>query len=124
MTKQPEYILEENLVNQLVGLGYKKVIIKDEAELIANLKIQLEKHNSITLSDYEFKQVLNHLAKGNIFEKAKTLRNKVAYTKDDGNTGYLELVNQLHWCQNQYQVTHQITMDGMYKNRYDVTGRA
>jgi type I restriction enzyme, R subunit len=121
MTKQPEYILEENLVNQLVDLGYKKVIIKDEAGLIANLKTQLEKHNLTILSDYEFKQVLNHLAKGNIFEKAKTLRDKVAYTKDNGTTGYLELVNQLHWCQNQYQVTHQITIDGMYKNRYDVT---
>lgn len=121
MTKQPEYILEENLVTQLVGLGYKKVTIKDEDELIANLKTQLELHNHTTLSPAEFKQVLNHLAKGNIFEKAKTLRDKVAYTKDNGDTGYLELVNQVHWCQNQYQVTHQITMEGMYKNRYDVT---
>ncbi|MFP9118750.1 type I restriction endonuclease subunit R [Flavobacterium sp. RNTU_13] len=121
MTKQPEYILEENLVTQLVGLGYKKVTIKDEDQLIANLKTQLELHNHTTLSPAEFKQVLNHLAKGNIFEKAKTLRDKVAYTKDNGDTGYLELVNQVHWCQNQYQVTHQITMEGMYKNRYDVT---
>jgi len=121
MTKQPEYILEENLVGQLTELGYKKVVIKDEADLIDNLKAQLEKHNGVTLSDFEFKQVLNHLAKGNIFEKAKTLRDRVAYTKDDGDTGYLELINQVHWCKNQYQVTHQITMDGMYKNRYDVT---
>lgn len=121
MTKQPEYILEENLVIQLTELGYKKVAVKDEADLIDNLKIQLEKHNGITLTNYEFKQVLNHLGKGNIFEKAKTLRDKVAYTKDNGDTAYLELINQVHWCKNQYQVTHQITMDGMYKNRYDVT---
>jgi len=38
MTKQPEYILEENLVKQLVALGYSKVIIKDEKDLIQNLK--------------------------------------------------------------------------------------
>ena len=59
--------------------------------------------------------------KGNIFEKAKTLRNKITYQKEDGSTGYLELINQIHWCKNQYQVTHQITIEGKYKNRYDVT---
>lgn len=121
MTKQPEYILEENLVSQLQELGYKKVSILNEEQLIANLKTQLEKHNGFTLSDIEFKQVLNQLTKGNIFEKAKILRDKIAYTKDNGTTGYIELVNQVHWCKNQYQVTHQITMEGMYKNRYDVT---
>ena len=26
-----------------------------------------------------------------------------------------------HWCQNQYQVTNQVTIEGSYKNRYDVT---
>ena len=121
MTTQPESILEENLVQQLVDIGYKKAVIKDEADLIANLRTQLEKHNNCTLSANEFKQVVNELSKGNIYEKAKTLREKLTYIKDDGKTGYLELINQIHWCKKQYQVTHQITMDGMYKNRYDVT---
>ena len=96
-------------------------MIKDEVDLIANLKSQLETHNGCVLSEAEFKQVLNDLSKGNIYEKAKTLRDKITYTKDDGSTGYLELINQIHWCKNQYQVTHQITMEGVYKNRYDVT---
>lgn len=121
MTTQPEAILEENLVKQLQELGYTKVIIKDEVDLIANLKTQLEKHNNKTLTDNEFKQVLNHLSKGNIYEKAQILRDKVEYIKDDGTTGYLELINQIHWCKNQYQVAHQITMQGKYENRYDVT---
>ncbi|NVK08074.1 MAG: type I restriction endonuclease subunit R [Tenacibaculum sp.] len=121
MTSQSERILEENLVKQLQELGYKKVVIKDEEDLITNLKNQLEIHNNCTLSDNEFKQVLNVLSKGNIYEKAKTLRDKVTYTKDDSSTGYLELLNQIHWCKNQYQVTHQITMEGKYTNRYDVT---
>lgn len=121
MTTQPEYILEENLVKQLTEIGYAKVIIKDEVDLIENLHKQLEKHNNCTLSTNEFKQVLNVLAKGNIYEKAKTLRTKLTYTKDDGSTGYLELINQLLWCKNQYQVTHQVTMTGKYENRYDVT---
>ncbi|CAL2087260.1 type I restriction endonuclease subunit R [Tenacibaculum sp. 190524A05c] len=121
MTKESEYILEENLVKQLQELGYKKVLIKDEVDLKANLKSQLEKHNNTNLSDNEFKQILNVLSKGNIYEKAKTLRDKVTYAKDDGTTGYIELLNQIHWCKNQYQVTHQITMEGKYTNRYDVT---
>lgn len=121
MTAQPEYILEENLVEQLEGLGYTKVSIKDEAELIANLKGQLEKHNRTSYSDVEFRQILNQLSKGNIYEKAKTLRDRITYTKDHGETGYVELIDQVHWCKNQYQVTHQVTMEGTYKNRYDVT---
>lgn len=121
MTTQSEAVLEDNLVKQLQSLGYEKVVIKDEVDLIANLKSQLEKHNKKTLSDQEFKQVLNHLAKGNIYEKAKTLRDKAQYTKDNGETSYIELINQVHWCQNEYQVTHQITMQGKYENRYDVT---
>ncbi|MEQ8240234.1 MAG: type I restriction endonuclease subunit R [Cyclobacteriaceae bacterium] len=121
MTTQPEAILEDNLVKKLQELGYQKVIIKNEDDLVANLKAQLEKHNKRSLSDNEYKQVLNALAKGNIYEKAKTLRDKVQYTKDNGETGYIELINQVHWCQNEYQVTHQITIDGKYQNRYDVT---
>ncbi len=121
MTTQPEYILEENLVSQLQELGYSKVVIKDEADLILNLKGQLEKHNKANYTDNEFKQILNQLSKGNIYEKAKTLRDRITYSKDNGETGYVELINQIHWCKNQYQVTHQITMEGKYKNRYDVT---
>lgn len=121
MTKQPEFILEENLVNQLKDLGYQKVTIKDESDLIGNLQSQLQKHNNCIYSTNEFKQILNDLSKGNIFEKAKILRDKISYIKDDGTIGYVELINQLLWCKNQYQVTNQITIEGTYSNRYDVT---
>ena len=121
MTTQPESILEENLVKQLVDLGYQYIKIDNEDDLIANLKAQLEKHNKITLSDNEFNQVLNALSKGNIYQKAQILRDKIEYKKDNGETGYLELINQIHWCKNQYQVTNQITMTGKYETRYDVT---
>ena len=121
MNTQTEQQLENTLVEQLQELGWDKVVIADEAALLINLKKQLEVHNKTLLSDYEFKQVLNKLARGNIFEKAKILRDKVDYTKDDGTTGYIELINQVQWCKNQYQVTHQITMTGKYTNRYDVT---
>ncbi|HQR96375.1 MAG TPA: hypothetical protein PLF09_07240, partial [Thiotrichales bacterium] len=76
--------LEANLVKQLIGLKYEPVSIADEAALLLNLKAQLERHNQVSLSDTEFKRILNHLSKGNVFEKAKTLRDKYALPMDDG----------------------------------------
>jgi len=121
MAKQPEQILEEQLVAQLQRLGYGLVQLKDEKDLIGNLKQQLEKHNNIQFSKAEFKKVLNILSKGSVFEKAKTLREKQHIVKDNGDNLYFEFINSEHWCQNQFQVTHQITVEGTYKNRYDVT---
>lgn len=121
MPKQPELVLEEQLVGQLQKLGYGLVYLKDENELISNLKSQLEKHNNIQFSDKEFERVMNILSKGSIFEKAKSLREKQHIVRDNGDNLYFEFINTEHWCQNQFQVTHQVTMEGSYKNRYDVT---
>ena len=121
MTTQSEASIENDLIDQLQTLGYEKVRIRNEDDLARNLKGQLEKHNKTTFSDNEFKQVLNKIARGNIFDKAKILRDKVSYTRDDGKTAYIDLINKIMWCKNEYQVTHQITMEGAYENRYDVT---
>lgn len=121
MATESEQALENKLIAQLQTLGFEKVYIEDEVALIKNLKKQIEKHNKITLSDKEFKQALNKLARGNIFEKAKILRDKIDYITDDGKTGYIELIDSIQWCKNEYQVTHQVTMKGTYTNRYDVT---
>src|SRR5690606_23278074 len=34
---------------------------------------------------------------------------------------YIQFINQDHWCKNEFQVSNQITVEGTYKNRYDVT---
>jgi len=121
MSKQPEQILEEQLIAKLQELGYALVHIQNETELIDNLKVQLEKHNHITFSNNEFEKVLNILSKGSVFEKAKTLREKQHIIRDNNDNLYFEFINIEQWCQNQYQVTHQVSMEGKYKNRYDVT---
>ena len=121
MAKQPEQVLEEQLIEQLQKLNYSYVEIKDEKVLLSNLKKQLEKHNNITFSDKEFERVLNILSKGSVFEKAKTLREKQHILRDNGDNLYFEFIQSEHWCQNQFQVTNQVTMEGSYKNRYDVT---
>jgi type I restriction enzyme R subunit len=123
---QSEQELEQNLCDRLVAMGYESVNISNAEQLKANLKTQLEKHNHVILnneklSDEQFRKVLNHLDKGNIFERANILRDKLLLTRDDGLPLYLEFLNTEHWCQNQYQVTHQISQAGNYKNRYDVT---
>lgn len=121
MAKQPEQILEEQLITQLQKLGYEVVQLKDEKDLLSNLKNQLEKHNNCEFSKSEFEKVLNILNKGSVFEKAKTLRERQHIIRDNGDNLYFEFINSEYWCQNQFQVTNQVTMEGTYKNRYDVT---
>tara|TARA_R110002012_G_scaffold279098_1_gene467015 strand:+ start:14108 stop:16957 length:2850 start_codon:yes stop_codon:yes gene_type:complete len=121
LTTQPEQVLENNLVTQLTGLGHKPVTLKTEEDLLSNLKTQLEKHNKTTFSTTEFERILIHLSKGNIFDKAKTLRDKYVLQKDNGEKSFIEFINQDFWCQNEFQVTNQVTINGKRENRYDVT---
>lgn len=128
MSRQTEQILEEQLVTQLQKLGYLYVLINSENDLILNLKSQLEKHNAAALSKtgdarltkLEFEKILNILSKGSVFDKAKTLRDKQQIERDNGENLYFEFINTEYWCQNEFQVTNQVTVDGIYKNRYDV----
>jgi len=113
---QSEAVLEEKLLKQLTELGYEKVVIKDRSDLLANLKRQIEKHNKIALTNSEFDKVLNHLNKGNIFERAKTLRDRMQLTLDNGESVFIKFLQLYNWCQNEYQVASQITNEGKYKN--------
>ena len=127
MSRQSEQILEEQLIAQLQKLGYAYIVINSEKDLLLNLKGQLEKHNASAftktgneqLSKTEFERVLNILNKGSIFEKGKTLRQKQHILRDNGDNLYFEFLNIEHWCQNQYQVTNQVSQEGKFKNRYD-----
>ncbi|OBX26822.1 type I restriction enzyme R subunit [Gelidibacter algens] len=121
MTHQPEAILEHNLIQQLVGLGYERVTIPDGEHLLSNLKSQLERFNNTSFSDKEFDNILNHLAKGTVFEKAEMLRDRFLLVKDDGDNFYVRFFDKEQWSRNNYQVTNQIAQEGTYKNRYDVT---
>ena len=121
MSTQPEQILENNLVKQLTGLDYEYVPVSNEDGMLANLKRQLGKFNNTTFSEKEFGAILNHLAKGNVFEKAKTLRDRFQLNRDDSESFYVRFYNTEDLSQNLFQVTNQVTQQGTYKNRYDVT---
>jgi type I restriction enzyme R subunit len=121
MSHQSEAILENNLIQQLVGLGYASVKVMDGDALVSNLKSQLEVFNKATYTDKEFDGILNHLAKGNVFEKAKTLRDRFSFTRENGDIAYVRFFDSENWNNNLFQVTNQVTQEGSFKNRYDVT---
>ncbi len=121
MPHQSEKELEQTLIKQLNVLGFEPVNIRDNTDLLLNLREQLSKFNKTDFSDTEFSRILNHLEKGDRFKKAKTLRDRFALKRDDETTFYVQFFNTEHWCKNEYQVTHQITQKGSYENRYDVT---
>jgi type I restriction enzyme R subunit len=118
---QSEATLENNLIKQLIGLGYQSVLIHDGDVLLANLKSQLETFNKSSFTSKEFEAILNHLAKGNVFEKAKTLRDRFHLPKEDGTSFYVRFFNNEDWTKNLYQVTNQVQQQGSFLNRYDVT---
>ncbi|HMS92698.1 MAG TPA: HsdR family type I site-specific deoxyribonuclease, partial [Candidatus Saccharibacteria bacterium] len=122
MTTQSEQALENNLIKQLVTMKkYERVVVRNEQELQINLKAQLEKHNNTIFSDKEFARILIHLNKGNVFDRAKILRDKMDLHRDDGKVIFIEFLNTKEWCQNEFQVANQVMVEGNYKNRYDVT---
>jgi type I restriction enzyme R subunit len=121
MSPQPEAILENNLIKQLVGLGYTSAKIHDGDALIANLQSQLEAFNKTSFTQKEFDTILNHLAKGNVFEKAKTLRGRFHLDREDGTSTYIRFYDSEDWNKNLFQVTNQVQQTGSFLNRYDVT---
>ena len=118
---QSEKELEDKLIKQLKEQGFKSVTIKDENDLLENLKLQIETFNRIQLTDQEFKRIVIHLEGGSIFDKAHKLRDKYELIRDDGDVIYVKFFDSKEWCKNRFQVTNQITVNGVYTNRYDVT---
>ena len=108
MSHQSEALLEANLIRQLISLGCESVKIQDGNAFVTNLKTQLEAFNNTTFSAKEFDAILNHLAKGNVFEKAKTLRDRFVLNKEVGTSFYVRFFNNEVWSQNKYQVTNQV----------------
>lgn len=121
MSTQSEAILENNLIQQLEGLGYASVRITDEIGMRSNLKQQLERFNETSFSEREFESILNYLGKGNVFERAKLLRDRFELRRDNDDLMYVRFFHPSDFKKNLFQVTNQITIQGVHKNRYDVT---
>ena len=129
MSTQSEAALEAGLIATLRQMDYEYVQIVEEDNLYANFKRQLEIHNKKQLAevgrtsftDEEFEKILIYLEGGTRFEKAKKLRDLYPLDTVNGQRIWVEFLNRTQWCQNEFQVSSQITVEGRKKCRYDVT---
>lgn len=129
MSIQSEAALEAGLIATLKQMDYEYVHIAEEDNLCANFKRQLEIHNRKRLEEHgrteftaeEFEKILIYLEGGTRFEKAKKLRDLYPLDTTNGQRIWVEFLNRQQWCQNEFQVSNQITVEGRKKCRYDVT---
>ncbi|MCC8070353.1 MAG: type I restriction endonuclease subunit R [Bacteroidales bacterium] len=129
MPTQSEAALENALIHTLQQMSYEYVTLKEESNLKENFKKQLEIHNRKALADHgrehfsdvEFDKILLYLEGGSRFEKAKKLRDLYPLELEDGNRLWVSFLNTKQWCQNEFQVANQITVEGRKRCRYDVT---
>jgi type I restriction enzyme R subunit len=118
----PERQLEEVLVSKLRDLKYEhRADIRDRTTLEANFRRKFEALNRVTLTDGEFQRLLDEIVIPDVYEAARSLRNRETFIRDDGTPLNYTLVNIKDWCKNAFEVVNQlrINTDNSH-HRYDV----
>ena len=123
---QSEAALEKAFIKQLQAQAYEYLPITSEAELVANLRRQLEKLNDMTFSDAEWETFFSTCIAGNndgIIEKTTRIQEDhiQILKRDDGSTKNIYLIDKQRIHNNSLQVVNQYEAVGNYANRYDVT---
>ena len=116
---QSEAELERALIRQLQAQAYEYLPITHEADLIANLRAQLERLNKVTLSDAEWDRFFTqHIASANdgILEKtARIQEDHVQVLKrDDGTSKNITLIDKANIHNNRLQVVNQYEVCLLY----------
>ncbi len=123
---QSEAELEKALIRQLQVQAYEYLPITSEAELVANLRRQLERLNKTTFSDAEWERFFSTCITGandGIVEKtARIQEDHVQVLKrDDGTTKNIYLIDKANIHNNSLQVINQYESEGKRASRFDVT---
>lgn len=124
---QSEAELENAFIEQLKLQAYEYLSITSEADLVLNLRKQLESLNGFTFSDAEWERFFTgEIANPNQSIADKTATIQEDYIKnlkrDDGTTKNIYLLRKDNIHENSLQVINQYTAEeGERKNRYDVT---
>ena len=124
---QSEAALEQAFIKMLEEQGYAYLPIHDNADLVANLRRQLELLNNYTFTDKEWDFFFkDKIANANDGIKEKTRRiqedNIQNLTREDGSTVNITLLDKKNIHNNRLQVINQyVENSGNYNNRYDVT---
>ena len=127
---QSEAELEKAFIRQLTEQGYAYLPIHTEAELIANLRRQLEALNDYTFTDSEWDQFFAHaIANPNehIVEKTRKIQEDFVQVlrRDNGSPKNIALIDKKDVHKNRLQVINQYQVSqaqgARHDNRYDVT---
>lgn len=126
-TYQSEADLEKEFIRLLGEQGYEYLPIHTEADLISNLRSQLEKLNHYHFTDSEWEQFFNTcIANKNDDIVAKTQKIQDDYIqvlkRDTGESQNIKLIDKDNIHNNTLQVINQYVEEGgNYDTRYDVT---
>ena len=124
---QSEAELENEFIRLLTTLGYEYIKINNEAELIKNLRLQLERLNNFSFLDSEWNRFYKErIASSNDGIVEKTKKIQVDYVQefrcDDGQLRNIYLLDKKNIHNNKLQVINQYEeKDGNHETRYDVT---
>ncbi len=128
---QSEAALERGFISVLQSQACEYLPLTSEAELIANLRVQLEALNGITFSDGEWERFFREkIAGANEGAVEKTVRIQEDHVqilkRDDGSTKNVALIDKTNIHNNRLQVINQYEVEQREggtarSNRYDVT---
>ncbi|SHE25472.1 type I restriction endonuclease subunit R [Actinomyces glycerinitolerans] len=129
---QSEADLERAFIAQLQDQAYEYIQFSPdnaEAELIANLRTQLEALNDYHFTDAEWKRFFEHsiLTTGgalDVVEKTQRIQEDhiQVLSRDNGESKNIRLIDKQHIHNNRLQVTNQyVATNAARSNRYDVT---
>jgi len=126
---QSEAELEKEFIRLLVELGYERLTIHKEKDLITNLRLQLEMLNNYTFSDSEWERFFTEVlanAKDGIVEKTRLIQEDHVQVlkRDDGTSKNILLIDKKSIHNNRLQVINQYAVSEQeganHDNRYDV----
>ena len=127
---QSEAQLEAEFIRLLVELGYERLTIHKDKDLIENLRLQLEKLNDYQFTDDEWNRFFGEVlanSKDGIVEKTRLIQEDHVQVlrRDNGESKNIMLIDKKCIHNNKVQVINQYvvsTEDGAkHDNRYDVT---
>ncbi len=127
---QSEAELEQEFIRLLCELGYEYLTIHKEADLIANLRAQLEKLNNYSFSDDEWNRFFGEVIankNAGIIEKTRMIQEDYVRVlkRDTGESKNITLIDKKNIHNNSLQVINQYTVSqgegAAHDNRYDVT---
>jgi type I restriction enzyme R subunit len=124
---QSESDLERELIQDLVNQGYEFApAIKTPADLLANVRVQLQALNSVQFADGEwlrFVETWLDKPSDGIVEKTRKVHDDYVhdFVFDDGHIQNIYLLDKKNIARNKVQVIKQFEQTGSHANRYDVT---